>query len=68
MSTTCLAAGFDSLGNRLCIHRLTREVPNCRKVTSDGLGYRMPDNPGDPHFSRDAAIELGKRYAEAMLK
>ena len=54
--------------NHGTLDRLTREVPNCRKVTSDGLGYRMPDNPGDPHFSRDAAIELGRRYAKAMLE
>ncbi|MBR5069661.1 MAG: sialate O-acetylesterase [Bacteroidales bacterium] len=53
--------------NHGTLDRLTREVPNCRKVSSDGLGFRMPDNPGDPHFSRDAAIELGQRYAEAMF-
>lgn len=54
--------------NHGTLDRLTRVVPNCRKVTSDGLGYRMPDNPGDPHFSRDAAIELGRRYAKALLE
>jgi len=54
--------------NHGTLERLTREVPNCHKVTSDDLGYRMPDNPADPHFSRDAAIELGQRYAEAMIE
>jgi len=53
--------------NHGTLDTLTYVVPNCHKVSSDGLGYRMPDNPGDPHFSRDAAIELGKRYAEAMF-
>lgn len=52
--------------NHGTLDTLTRVVPNCRKVSSDGLGYRIPDNPRDPHFSREAAIELGKRYAEAM--
>jgi hypothetical protein len=53
--------------NHGTLETLTHVVPNCHKVSSDGLDYRLPDNPGDPHFSRDAAIELGKRYAEAMF-
>lgn len=54
--------------NHGTLEALTHVVPNCHKVSSDGLDYRMPDNPGDPHFSREAAIELGKRYAEAMFE
>ncbi len=54
--------------NHGTLDTLENVVPNCHKVSSDGLGYRIPDNPGDPHFSREAAIELGKRYAEAMYE
>ncbi len=52
--------------NHGTLDTLTIVVPNCYKVSSDDLGYRNPDDPSDPHFSRDAAIELGRRYAEAM--
>jgi hypothetical protein len=54
--------------NHETLDRIIRVVPNCRKVSSDGLGYRIPDNPGDPHFSRDAAIELGRRYAKGLFE
>lgn len=46
---------------------LTQQVPNCHKVESDGLECRSLENLTDPHFSRASNIELGKRYAEAML-
>ena len=52
--------------NTATLEELTRQVPNCHKVSSDGLLMRMPDRVGDPHFSRDAYIELGHRYAVAM--
>lgn len=43
------------------------EVENCSYVTSDGLGRLFKDKPQDPHFSRKAQIELGRRYADAMI-
>lgn len=46
--------------------RLTKVVPNCHKVESDGLECRSSDH-SDPHFSRASNIELGRRYAEAMF-
>lgn len=52
----------DSVLNRAC-----QLVPGCVKVSSDGLLRLYPDNEKDPHFCRDAQLELGKRYAEAIL-
>ena len=46
--------------------RLTKVVPNCHKVESEGLECRSSDH-SDPHFSRASNIELGRRYAEAMF-
>ncbi len=43
-------------------------TPRCVKVSSDGLGRLYPDNEKDPHFCRNAQIELGRRYAAAILK
>lgn len=54
--------------NHCTLDTLTKVVPNCHKVSSDGLGCRTPEDPGDPHFNRDANIELGRRYAEAMYE
>lgn len=49
------------------LSRLTRVVPNCHKVESDGLECRSSDHT-DPHFSRESNIELGRRYAEMMIE
>lgn len=51
--------------NEETLPRLTKLVPNCHKVESDGLECRSTDH-SDPHFSRDSNIELGRRYAEMM--
>lgn len=52
--------------NDLILPELTMVVPNCHKVESDGLECRSTDHR-DPHFSRESNIELGQRYAEAMI-
>lgn len=52
----------DSVLNRACLL-----VPNCAKVSSEGLLRLYPDNEKDPHFCRDAQLELGRRYADAIL-
>lgn len=52
--------------NDVTLPRLTEVVPNCHKVESDGLECRS-QNHSDPHFSRESNIELGRRYAEAMI-
>lgn len=53
--------------NDVILPELTNLVPNCHKVESDGLECRSTDHR-DPHFSRESNIELGRRYAEAMVK
>lgn len=53
--------------NDVTLPRLTKMVPNCHKVESDGLECRSKDH-SDPHFSRESNIELGRRYAQAMIK
>ncbi len=53
--------------NETTLTTLTQVVPNCHKVSSEGLARRYKDKENDPHFSRDAQIELGRRYADAML-
>lgn len=47
------------------IMNISNFVPNSACVSSEGLGNITGDNN---HFDRDAAIELGKRYANAMAK
>ncbi len=41
-------------------------VPKCSFVNSKGLNRRFKDKERDPHYGRDAQIELGRRYAEAI--
>lgn len=53
--------------NDSTLNALTNEVPNCHKVESDGLECRS-ENHKDPHFSREANLELGRRYADAIIK
>ncbi len=55
------------LFNDSVLTEVCRLVPNCAKVSSEGLERLYPDNEKDPHFCRDAQLELGKRYAEAIL-
>lgn len=43
-------------------------VHNCGSVSSEGLERRFKDKERDPHYSRQAQIELGRRYADAILK
>ncbi|MDE6080004.1 MAG: sialate O-acetylesterase [Duncaniella sp.] len=45
----------------------TRLVPLCSYVNSEGLERRFK-NERDPHYSRAAQIELGRRYSEAILR
>lgn len=44
--------------------QVTNLVPRCTLVSSEGLGA----NSDNVHFSRDALIEFGKRYATAFQK
>lgn len=53
--------------NNETLPRLTQAVPNCFKIESYGLVCRSTDH-SDPHFSRESNIELGRRYADAMIK
>lgn len=53
--------------NDTVLPRICREVPLCTKIHSDGLKRRYRDKERDPHFSREAQLELGRRYADAML-
>lgn len=52
----------DSILNDIC-----RRLPLCVKVHSDDLKRLYKDKAKDPHFGREAQIELGKRYADALL-
>lgn len=52
--------------NDSVIPAISSRIVNCRYVTSDNLSRRYENNERDPHFSREAQIELGKRYADAM--
>lgn len=53
--------------NNATIDAAISATSNAHKVHSDDLERLFPDNESDPHFGRDAQIELGHRYAEAML-
>lgn len=57
-----------ALFNDSTLAEACRRVPRVGKVSSLGLGPRWPEKPKDPHFSRAAALELGRRYAEAMMR
>lgn len=52
--------------NDSVVPRACKIVPLCSFVSSDGLSRRYENKERDPHYSRDAQIELGRRYAEAM--
>lgn len=53
--------------NDTILPAICREVPLCTKIHSDDLKRRYKDKERDPHFSREAQLELGRRYADAML-
>lgn len=53
--------------NDTILSQICHVVPLCTKIHSDGLKRRYKDKERDPHFSREAQLELGRRYAEAML-
>ena len=53
--------------NDTTLAEVCKAVPNCAKVSSDRLPRRFKDKPRDPHFSRQAEIELGERYARNLL-
>ncbi len=53
--------------NDSVIPSICRSVDNCHYVSSHRLGRLFKDKERDPHFSREAQIELGRRYADAML-
>lgn len=57
-----------ALFNDSTLPRLCRVVPGVLSVSSLGLERRWEQKPKDPHFSREAALELGRRYAEALLR
>lgn len=53
--------------NDTILPQICQEVPVCTKIHSDGLKRRYKEKEHDPHFSREAQLELGRRYADAML-
>lgn len=53
--------------NDSIVHSISRSVDNCQYVSSYRLGRLYKDKERDPHFSRDAQRELGRRYADAMV-
>ena len=54
--------------NDILIPATVELVPNCTYVSSRGLERRFVDKERDPHYSRSAQIELGRKYAEALKK
>lgn len=47
------------------VHRISEHLANAHVVSADGLNMAEGD-PWDVHFSREAEITLGHRYAAAM--
>lgn len=41
-------------------------VPNSAQVSSEGLKRRFEEDELDPHFGREAQLELGRRYADVL--
>jgi hypothetical protein len=56
----------DGLGNKInpILRQIRSYVPYSYCVSAEGLGMREDDI----HFTRDAQIELGERYADVFLK
>lgn len=52
--------------NDSIIPQLCRSVSQCRYVKSHGLERLYINNERDPHFSRKAQKELGRRYADVL--
>lgn len=57
-----------ALFNDSIVPATSRLVPNCSYISSEGLERRFKNKERDPHYSREAQIELGRRYAEAILE
>lgn len=49
------------------VHQIAEHLPNAHVVSAEGLDMAEGD-PWRLHFSREAEIELGLRYAEALKK
>lgn len=56
--------GTEPLNNEL--RKVISVIPNSFCVSSEGLS--MLSNEKDPHFSAEAQLELGKRYANALIQ
>lgn len=54
--------------NDSVVPEICATVPNCQYVSSHRLGRLFKDKEHDPHFSRDAQLELGRRYADKMIQ
>ncbi len=52
--------------NDSIVPAVSKLVPDCSYVSSKGLERRFKDKERDPHYGREAQIELGRRYAEAI--
>lgn len=52
--------------NDSIIPQLCRHIDHCRYVKSHRLGRLYKDNEKDPHFSRKAQKQLGRRYADVL--
>ena len=53
--------------NDSVVPNIAEKVANCKYVSSNGLARRYRDKESDPHFGRKAQMELGRRYADAMV-
>lgn len=47
------------------LRKVASVIPNCICVSSEGLSMLSCER--DPHFSTEAQLELGKRYADALI-
>ena len=56
----------DCARHNVLVHRLPELLDGAYVVSADGLEMAEGD-PWHVHFSREAAIELGRRYAAALL-
>ena len=48
------------------IKYVDEQIPYVKCATSEGLGWSIGNH--DPHFSTEAQLEFGKRYAQKMLE
>jgi hypothetical protein len=55
-------------GHNTLVHELPNVVKNAHVISADRLEVDPADTAWNLHFGHDAQVELGKRYAEAMIR